>query len=146
MIEEIRSLENELRLIDLSLEFLEKSQNSLLEKYVKPMKDSVNKYVSMLLKDNNEYSIDVNFKFKFITDNGVKGLDSYSRGYQSIISLCMRLALIDCLYPNEKPFIILDDPFVNFDDEKLELCKALLNKIAKEYQIIYFTCHDSRKI
>ena len=146
LIEEIRSLENELRLIDLSLEFLEKSQNSLLEKYVKPMKDSVNKYVSMLLKDNNEYSIDVNFKFKFITDNGVKGLDSYSRGYQSIISLCMRLALIDCLYPNEKPFIILDDPFVNFDDEKLELCKALLNKIAKEYQIIYFTCHDSRKI
>ncbi len=146
LIEEIRTLENELRLIDLSLEYLEKSQMSLLEKYVKPMKDSVNKYVSMLLKNANEYNIDANFKFQFVTDNGVKGLDSYSRGYQSIISLCMRLALVDCLYPKEKPFIILDDPFVNFDDEKLELCKSLLKKISSNYQIIYFTCHDSRKM
>ena len=146
LIEEIRKLENELRLIELSVEFLEKSQTSLLEKYVKPMKDSVNKYVSLMLKNTKEYSIDVNFKFQFITDNGLKGLDSYSRGYQSIISLCMRLALIDCLYPKEKPFIILDDPFVNFDDEKLGLCKNLMKDISSKYQIIYFTCHDSRKI
>lgn len=144
--EEIRQLENEYRLIELSVEFLEKSQTSLLEKYVKPMKDSVNKYVSLMLKNTSEYNIDVNFKFQFITDNGIKGLDSYSRGYQSIISLCMRLALIDCLYPKEKPFIILDDPFVNFDDEKLGLCKNLMKDISKKYQIIYFTCHDSRKI
>ena len=146
LIDEVRHLENEFRLIELSLEFLEKSQTSLLEKYVKPMKDSVNKYVNILLKDAKDYSIDVNFKFRFMTDNGLKDLDSYSRGYQSIISLCMRLALIDCLYPNEKPFIILDDPFVNFDDEKLDLCKSLINKISSQYQIIYFTCHDSRKI
>ena len=70
----------------------------------------------------------------------------YSRGYQTIISLCMRLALIDCLYPNEKPFVILDDPFVNFDDEKLEICKSLIEDISNQYQIVYFTCHDSRVI
>lgn len=58
----------------------------------------------------------------------------------------MRLALIDCLYPQEKPFIILDDPFVNFDDEKLELCKALIRTISKQYQIVYFACHKSREI
>ena len=66
--------------------------------------------------------------------------------YQTIITLCMRLALIDCLYPKEKPFVVFDDPFVNFDDEKLELCKNLMSDIANHYQIIYFTCHDSRVI
>ena len=110
------------------------------------MKDSVDKYVNLFLKNNNDYNIDVNFKFKFITNQGLKGLDLYSRGYQTIIALCMRLALIDCLYPTEKPFVIFDDPFVNFDDEKLELSKRLMVEIAEHYQIVYFTCHESRVI
>ena len=143
---DIRIMEEEYRLLNLSMDYLTHSQNSLLEKYVKPMKDSVNKYISLLLKDTEDYSIDVNFNFQFMTEGGLKGIDSYSRGYQNIISLCMRLALIDCLYPQEKPFIILDDPFVNFDDEKLELCKALIRTISKQYQIVYFACHKSREI
>lgn len=143
---DIRIMEEEYRLLNLSMDYLTHSQNCLLEKYVKPMKDSVNKYISLLLKDTEDYSIDVNFNFQFMTEGGLKGIDSYSRGYQNIISLCMRLALIDCLYPQEKPFIILDDPFVNFDDEKLELCKALIRTISKQYQIVYFACHKSREI
>lgn len=143
---DIRIMEEEYRLLNLSMDYLTHSQNSLLEKYVKPMKDSVNKYISLLLKDTEDYSIDVNFNFQFMTEGGLKGIDSYSRGYQNIISLCIRLALIDCLYPQEKPFIILDDPFVNFDDEKLELCKALIRTISKQYQIVYFACHKSREI
>ena len=143
---EITKLEDEYRLLQLSIEYLTVSQNALLEKYVKPMKDSVNKYISLLLKDSDDYSIDVNFKFQFVTNQGLKSLESYSRGYQTIISLCMRLALIDCLYPKEKPFVILDDPFVNFDDEKLDLCKSLIKTISTQYQIVYFTCHKSREI
>jgi len=143
---EIIELEKKYEILNNTLDFLSKAQITLLEKYVKPMKDSVNKYVTLLLKNNKDYSIDVNFKFQFITNNGLKGLDMYSRGYQTIISLCMRLALIDCLYPNEKPFVILDDPFVNFDDEKLEICKSLIEDISNQYQIVYFTCHDSRVI
>ena len=41
--EEIKKLENEYRLLELSVDYLTKSQNSLLEKYVRPMKNSVNK-------------------------------------------------------------------------------------------------------
>ena len=143
---EIKDLEHEYDVLITTEAYLKKAQTSLLEKYVKPMKDSVDKYVSLLLKNNKEYNIDVNFKFQFITKNGLKGIDQYSRGYQTIITLCMRLALIDCLYPKEKPFVIFDDPFVNFDDEKLDLCKNLMKDISSHYQIIYFTCHDSRVI
>ncbi len=48
------------------------------------------------------------------------------------------------MYKDEKPFIILDDPFVNFDDEKLRGGISLLKEISREYQVIYFTCHESR--
>ncbi len=37
-----------------------------------------------------------------------------------------------------------DDPFVNFDDEKLEKAKRLLQNLGNRYQIVYFTCHKSR--
>ena len=59
--------------------------------------------------------------------------------------MCMRFALVDAMYPTEKPFLILDDPFVNLDDEKLSHGKQLLIALEKEYQAIYFTCHESRE-
>lgn len=146
IIEEIKNLEDEYNKIKMTSEFLKESQIKLLETYVKPMRDSINKYVSLFFENGNEYNIDVNFKFQFVTESGVKEIDRYSIGYQTIVNLCMRLALIDCLYPKEKPFIILDDPFVNFDDEKLELSRGLIKSISKKYQIVYYTCHISRKI
>ena len=143
---EIKKLEEQYRLMSLALQYLTTSQNSLLEKYVKPMKDSVKKYIEIILKKYKDYSIDVNFKFRFVTDSGAKELGYYSKGFQAIISLCMRLALIDCLYPGEKPFIVLDDPFVNYDDEKMNLCKKLIKEVSNKYQVVYFTCHESRTI
>ncbi|HOO79294.1 MAG TPA: AAA family ATPase, partial [Lachnospiraceae bacterium] len=65
-------------------------------------------------------------------------------GNQDLVAICLRLALIHAMYQNEKPFIIIDDSFVNLDDEKVELAKKFLTTIAQEYQVIYFTCHDSR--
>ena len=56
----------------------------------------------------------------------------------------MRMALIDAMYRKERPFIIIDDMFVNFDNDKLDMTLSLLNDISKEYQIIYFTCNESR--
>ena len=40
--------------------------------------------------------------------------------------------------------IILDDPFVNYDEDKIEKALDQLTQLAKERQILYFTCHKSR--
>ena len=66
------------------------------------------------------------------------------QGLSLIHIFCMRLALVDAMYPDEKPFLVLDDPFVNLDEEKVVHGNELLSKIAGEYQILYFTCHSSR--
>ena len=50
------------------------------------------------------------------------------------------------LHPKEKPFLVLDDPFVNLDEEKMAHGNELFGKISGEYQILYFTCHASRNI
>ena len=73
-----------------------------------------------------------------------KSAEYLSQGYQDLVALCSRLALVDVLYADEKPILILDDPFTNLDDKKIKESLKLLHKIADERQTVYFTCHDSR--
>ena len=61
-----------------------------------------------------------------------------------MIGICMRFALLDVMYKQEKPMIIMDDPFVNLDANHLEGAKEFLKSVAGEYQILYFTCHEDR--
>ena len=43
-------------------------------------------------------------------------------------------------------FIVLDDPSASLDAEKIENVKELIKDLSKKWQIIYFTCHESRKL
>ena len=61
------------------------------------------------------------------------------------MSLPMMISmLVQAMYKDEKPFLIFDDPFVNLDDNNIQGGMRLLNEIAKDYQVIYFTCSESR--
>ena len=65
-----------------------------------------------------------------------------SRGTLDELRLSLRLALCDMLAEggDELP-IILDDVFVNFDDERAERALDYLAEIAEKRQIILFSCH-----
>ena len=65
-------------------------------------------------------------------------------GILHLLGICMRMALVDAMYREEKPMVVFDDPFVNLDREKTEAALKFLEEIGKEYQVIYFTCHESR--
>ena len=49
------------------------------------------------------------------------------------------------MFREEKPFLILDDPFTNLDDEKLKKARVFLKQLAERYQVIYLTCSEERK-
>ena len=53
----------------------------------------------------------------------------------------MRLAVCELALPDGEPCpLILDDALVNLDDERLEEAMKLLGEIAKERQVILFSC------
>ena len=61
------------------------------------------------------------------------------------MQFCTRLSLADALYKEgEKPFLLLDDPFVNLDDRRMEAARRLLDTLATQYQIVYMVCHADR--
>lgn len=129
-----------------TLSLLKKADENLKIKYRKPLEDSLNKYFTLISQDpNKKVAIDVDMKIT-VLDNGKENDTAYySKGYKNLFEICKRFALTDILFTGEKPFIMLDDPFTNLDDEKLNEALNLIKELSKEYQILYFVCHESRR-
>ena len=91
-------------------------------------------------------SMDKDFKIVFERGGEMRSDRHLSAGERSLCALCLRFALIDNMYGEEQPFILMDDPFVHLDETHMVRTRALLHDLAKQKQIIYFCCHESRKI
>jgi|GEM_PF-3095854 len=72
--------------------------------------------------------------------------EEYSRGMRDLYDFVLRLSLNDALYTDEKPFLLLDDPFLALDDAHFGKAAKILKVLSKTYQILYFTCTEKRKI
>lgn len=132
-------------LVSVTHDFLQKAKEQLTARYMKPIAGGFSKYYQMLTGDDRgEWMIDANINLKVREYGELRETKWLSAGYQDLIGVCMRLALVDAMYKDEKPFLILDDPFVNLDQEKVDCGNRLLLSVSEEYQVIYFTCHDSR--
>lgn len=56
--------------------------------------------------------------------------------------LAWRLALAGLLWQETAPPVLLDDPLVNFDDDRKGYALQLLGDIAQTRQVVLFTCSD----
>lgn len=127
-------------------EFLQRAREQFTARYMAPISKAFRKYYELLLgAQQDDWLIDANISFKRKELGELRETAQLSVGYQDLIGVCMRLALVDAMYQGEKPFLILDDPFVNLDEEKTAAGMKLLQDVADEYQTIYFTCHKSRE-
>ena len=94
---------------------------------------------------NKEINMDSDYNLSVIHNGKEKNYRHLSSGQLSLCALCYRLAIIDNIFKEDKPFIIMDDIFVNLDENKIKNATNLLKNLSQEYQIVYFICHESRK-
>ncbi len=128
-------------------EFLKEAKDILTEKYLSKTHRAFGDYIELLdSASKDDFKLDTSFTLTKNEKGVLRSVESFSKGTRDIYSLVVRLALIDSLYENEKPFIILDDPFAYFDDVHKVSALKLLKELAKEKQIIYFTCTESRAV
>ena len=72
-----------------------------------------------------------------------KGVQEMSRGTREQLYLAMRLGLIDEYESRSEPLpAVMDDVFVNFDDERDERLIEILNQFGQQRQVIVLTCHQ----
>lgn len=142
LLDEKEEVLKEYNILSMTRDYLTRAKQSFVNKYTKPVKDSFDKYYKMLTgMEGSDYTLDADMKLYSVEHGLPRTVSHLSLGYQNLVGICMRMALIDAMYKEEKPFVIFDDPFVNLDDEKAKCAKEFLKIIASEHQIIYFTCH-----
>ncbi len=72
-----------------------------------------------------------------------KGILAMSRGTREQLYLAMRLGLIDEYETRSEPLpAVMDDVFVNFDDERDDHAIKILNQFSQQRQILVLTCHQ----
>lgn len=136
----------EYSILSKTLDFLKTADENLKIRYREPLENSFNKYISIISDGKiRNAKIDIDFNVTVEESGVTKEHGFYSKGSQNLFDVCKRFALIDVLFTKEAPFMIMDDPFVNFDEKKIVQATDLIRKLAESYQIIYFTCHESRK-
>ena len=133
------------RILEETKDMLEMAKAAFTAKYTAPIKNGFDKYYNMITGNpDNTYRLDANINLSHKELGLDRNIKFLSMGYKDLVGVCMRMALVDAMYEKEKPFVIFDDSFVNLDKDKLDAGIRFLDCLSKEYQVIYFTCHESR--
>ena len=128
-----------------TLSYLEEARNLFTSRYMNPFLRSFRRYYGLLTGESAEsVQTDADLGITILDQGLPRDPSLMSEGTKDMISLCRRMAMIDAMYPGEKPFLVLDDPFSNLDDERIKGGMRFLHTASLEYQILYLTCHASR--
>ena len=129
--------------LSLTSQYLKQAREQFTGHYLKSIENHFQNYISLFGREVlSDITLDSAFH-ALIPDHGILyHTDWFSKGTQDLIHFCIRLSIITDLYPDETPFLILDDPFVNLDDSARRQAADILNRLSDKWQIIYFTCHE----
>ena len=142
--EEIQNLKQKYNILEQTKKYMEKAKESFSSHYLKGMVQGFEEYLNLLDDKNLDTNVDINLGVQIDSNGSKREIKYFSAGYKDLIYICMRFSLVKVLFENELPFVILDDPFVNLDDEKTEKAIELLQKFSEKYQVIYLICNKSR--
>ena len=67
-----------------------------------------------------------------------------SQGARGALALAVRLALAELYLKSASGFVMLDDPLVHLDKERLGEAISILKSFSKRYPVIFFTCHEQQ--
>lgn len=126
-------------------DYLSQAKESMTAKYSAPILVSFCRYFEIITQSSsNRFHIDANTEVTVDELGLQRTVNTLSCGFRDLIGICLRAALVDAMYQDETPVLIMDDPFINLDDKKLPAARVFLTELSRKYQIIYFTCSSSR--
>lgn len=132
-------------LLDAAMDYLQTARDNLRSCYLGPVRSHFLRYMEQLTGECPEQILlTPELEVQLEREGFARQLPYFSAGQTDMVMLCMRFALVDALFPKEKPFVILDDPFVNLDDAHTEQALTILRQLAREKQILYMVCNSSR--
>ncbi|MBQ7912569.1 MAG: AAA family ATPase [Clostridia bacterium] len=145
LLAEKERLEKRHRAILMAKEILLRARNSIATRYLIPVEEGCKAYMQFLHGDGAAVRFNAEGEPLREEQGKLREMGFYSAGMRELLGLSIRVALVDTVFNQEKPVLVLDDPFVNLDDEKTDKAKRLVKELTKRYQVLYMTCKKERK-
>lgn len=138
---DIASMEYKYRIAAIVENLLAQAKDNLSTSYLPRLCARCQELLTLVTECSYQVVIDREFSVSLRENGQTKPMSEFSRGIREITLLCFRLALSELLFDGQIPFVIIDDAFVNYDEENFVRATDLLAKLSAQTQIIYFTCH-----
>ncbi|MCH8299322.1 MAG: AAA family ATPase [Candidatus Marinimicrobia bacterium] len=139
--EEIESKQLESDALQLAVSTLEESAEKFQESHHNRLSEQISEWFERFT--GGRYSgvkLDDNWNPEIRTKEGKRiGPQHLSVGARDQLYFAMRLSLAELMSEDVNLPIVLDDPFVNYDDKRLKISIELLKEISKEHQVLLFT-------
>ncbi|MDM7998895.1 MAG: AAA family ATPase [Dehalococcoidia bacterium] len=145
--QEARFWERKGRVYEIVRETLEEVYNETVSKAARALDRELGNYISIITDgrysrvevDNRDLSIST-----YSAESGESvSVQDLSRATQDQFYVSARLALLKLVTGGKKPPLLLDDPFVNYDDKRRKRMMGLLQQLAGDNQILLFTSSDA---
>ena len=150
--------EARMKAVDIAMETLEKARRMVSGDIAGRLPPLTGAYLAKIT--SNKYdtlsidavTLDMEVVSSSVTRNGENdssprriSIEELSKGTRDQVYLAVRLALVELLSSADPVPIILDDPFVHFDDERRWEAFELLMEFAKKHQVIFLSCETDRR-
>lgn len=147
VMEELKKEEDEIRAINLAMGTISELSVRIHDDFGYQLNHLVSDIISKVTEGKySDIKVDENLGIKLGYENDYIDLDKLSIGTIEQVYLALRMAVAKLIFKDKNMPLILDEPFVFYDEHRL---KRTLKEIAQknEKQIIIFTCHKrERKI
>lgn len=141
--ERIKYLEQAYAAVNIAAEALDEADKYMRNTVSPALSRHAGKYMSEVTDGKyGKVSFDTSLTMSYETVSGTKHSDYMSAGTRDSAYMCLRLALINLIYSETRPPLVLDDAFVRLDGERLENMLALVETVAGEGQVFVFSCHE----
>ncbi|MEI6462576.1 MAG: AAA family ATPase [bacterium] len=146
---ELSSLNEKLKVLEIVRQNLDLAIKNTAIGVSEYIKMEIEKYLPELTEDRySEVKILDDFTpmvFSKEKNDFVDPSGTLSSGTLSQIYFLARVAYFKSLIGDARPPIIIDDAFVSFDETRSKALKKILEELAEEFQIFFFTCHSEYK-
>lgn len=143
----ISNYEQKVKIAEIALKSLKDASSDMERKFISPIKDSFINYASKIYeKISSNVTMNYDYEIQYEIKGELRDSRDLSEGERTIMMLSLRFAVLDSLYKDHDSVIILDDPFEALDKDKVSKAIEVIKELSSSWQIIYFTCHETRKI
>jgi len=134
------------RALELALDWLERASRTSLASVISRLEEATGDYLGRITGgryrkvtvEGEDLSVSVWSPEK----GGEVKVDSLSRGTVDQLYLAARLSLVEVICGEKNPPLLLDDPFVTFDSQRLGKAMELIKEYARGRQVVIFTCGE----